>query len=190
MNIKGSRTEKSLLKSFAGESQARMRYTYFAKRAKEDGYEKVRVIFEETAAQEKEHAKRMFNFLKGGMVEITAMYPAGKISSTIENLEAAANGENEEWTKLYPEFARIADEEGFKEVAHMYRMVSIAEKHHEDRYRAFLTEIENKTIFRRNKKVTWRCLNCGYIHEGETAPEKCPACIYPQAYFEVNNTNW
>jgi len=190
MSIKGTRTEKNLLKSFAGESQARMRYTYFAKQAKKDGYEKVRVIFEETAAQEKEHAKRMFKFLEGGMVEITAMYPAGKIDSTIENLRAAAGGENEEWTELYPEFAKIADEEGFKDVANMYRMIAIAEKHHEERYKALLEEIERDEFFKKGEKVEWRCLNCGYIHEGTDAPEKCPACDHPKAYFEVNNTNW
>ena len=190
MSIKGTRTEKNLLKSFAGESQARMRYTYFAKQAKKDGYEKVRVIFEETADQEKEHAKRMFKHLEGGMVEITAMYPAGKIGTTIENLKEAAGGENEEWSELYPEFARVADEEGFKDIAHMYRMISIAEKHHEERYRALLDEIEREEAFKRGEKVIWRCLNCGFIHEGTSAPEKCPACEHPQAYFEVNNTNW
>lgn len=190
MSIKGTRTEQNLLKSFAGESQARMRYTYFAKQAKKDGYEKVRVIFEETAAQEKEHAKRMFKFLEGGMVEITAMYPAGKIGTTIENLRASAGGENEEWTELYPEFARIADEEGFKDVANMYRMIAIAEKHHEERYAALLEEIEKDEAFKKDEKVIWRCLNCGYVHEGNEAPDKCPACVHPKAYFEVNNTNW
>lgn len=190
MSIKGTRTEQNLLKSFAGESQARMRYTYFAKQAKKDGYEKVRVIFEETADQEKEHAKRMFKFLEGGMVEITAMYPAGKIGTTIENLREAATGENEEWTELYPEFARVADEEGFKDVANMYRMISNAEKHHEARYRALLEDIEKGEMFKKSGKVEWRCLNCGYIHNGTEALEKCPACEHPQAYFEVNNTNW
>lgn len=190
MSIKGTRTEQNLLKSFAGESQARMRYNYWSKQAKKDGYEKVAVIFEETANQEKEHAKRMFKFLEGGMVEITAMYPAGKIGTTIENLRDAANGEHEEWTELYPEFARIADEEGFKDVAMMYRMIANAEKHHEDRYRQLLKKIEKNEAFKRDEKVEWRCLNCGYIHEGKNAPEKCPACEHPQAYFEENNTNW
>lgn len=190
MSIKGTRTEQNLLKSFAGESQARMRYTYWAKQAKKDGYEKVAVIFEETANQEKEHAKRMFKFLEGGMVEITAMYPAGMIGSTVENLKAAADGEHEEWTDLYQEFAKIAMEEGFKDVAIMYKMISNAEKHHEKRYRALLKEIEKGEAFKRDEKVEWRCINCGYIHEGKDAPEKCPACDHPQAYFEVNNTNW
>jgi rubrerythrin len=190
MSIKGTRTEQNLLKSFAGESQARMRYTYWAKQAKKDGYEKVAVIFEETANQEKEHAKRMFKFLEGGMVEITAMYPAGKIGTTLENLRDAAGGEHEEWTELYPEFARIADEEGFKDVAVMYRMISNAEKHHEARYRQLLEKIEKNEAFKSEENVEWRCLNCGYIHNGKNAPEKCPACEHPQAYFEINNTNW
>ena len=190
MSIKGTRTEQNLLKSFAGESQARMRYTYWAKQAKKDGYEKVRVIFEETAAQEEEHAKRMFKFLEGGMVEITASYPAGKIGTTVENLKAAADGEHEEWTDIYQEFAKIAEEEGFKDVAVMYKMISNAEKHHEKRYRALLEEIEKGQAFCRDEKVEWRCLNCGYTHEGKAAPDKCPACEHTQAHFEVNNTNW
>ncbi len=190
MSIKGTRTEQNLLKSFAGESQARMRYTYWAKQAKKDGYEKVRVIFEETAAQEEEHAKRMFKFLEGGMVEITASYPAGKIGTTVENLKAAADGEHEEWTDIYQEFAKIAEEEGFKDVAVMYKMISNAEKHHEKRYRALLEEIEKGQAFCRDEKVEWRCLNCGYTHEGKAAPDKCPACEHPKAHFEVNNTNW
>lgn len=190
MSIKGTRTEQNLLKSFAGESQARMRYTYFAKQAKKDGYEKVRAIFEETANQEKEHAKRMFKFLEGGMVEITAMYPAGKIGTTIENLKSAAGGENEEWTELYPEFARVAEEEGFKDVAKMYRNIAVAEEHHEKRYIALLDDIEKEEMFKKDEKVIWRCLNCGYIHEGKSAPNECPACKHPQAHFEVNNTGW
>ncbi len=190
MSIKGTRTEQNLLKSFAGESQARMRYDYFAKQAKKDGYEKVRLIFEETAAQEKEHAKRFFKFLEGGGVEITAMFPAGVIGSTVENLRASAMGEHEEYSELYPEFARIADEEGFPEIANVWRNVSVAEKHHEERFNSLLIEIEKGIIFSKKEKVTWRCLNCGFIYEGNTAPERCPACDHPQAHFEVLNTNW
>lgn len=189
-SIKGTRTEKNLLTSFAGESQARMRYNYFASKAKKEGFEKVAVIFEETANQEKEHAKRMFKFLEGGNTEITATYPAGMISDTLENLKAAAAGEHEEWTEAYPEFARIADEEGFADIAEMYRRIAIAEKHHEERYNAFIKDLENSGMFAKDREVTWRCLNCGYIHTGKEAPEKCPACEHPQAYFEVLNTNW
>lgn len=189
-SIKGTRTEKNLLTSFAGESQARMRYNYFASKAKKDGFEKVAVIFEETANQEKEHAKRMFKFLEGGNTEITATYPAGMISDTLENLKAAAAGEHEEWTEAYPEFARIADEEGFADIAEMYRKIAVAEKHHEERYNAFIKDLENSGMFAKDREVTWRCLNCGYIHTGKEAPEKCPACEHPQAYFEVLNSNW
>ncbi|MBP5202655.1 rubrerythrin family protein [bacterium] len=190
MSIKGTRTEKNLLTSFAGESQARMRYNYFASKAKKDGFEKIAVIFEETANQEKEHAKRMFKFLEGGDLEITATYPAGMISDTLANLKAAAAGEHEEWTEAYPEFARIADEEGFHDIAEMYRKIAVAEKHHEERYNAFIKDLENSGMFAKDREVTWRCLNCGYIHTGKEAPEKCPACEHPQAYFEVLNTNW
>lgn len=189
-SIKGTRTEKNLLTSFAGESQARMRYNYFASKAKKDGFEKIAVIFEETANQEKEHAKRMFKFLEGGNTEITATYPAGMISDTLANLKAAAAGEHEEWTEAYPEFARIADEEGFADIAEMYRRIAIAEKHHEERYNAFIKDLENSGMFAKDREVTWRCLNCGYIHTGKEAPEKCPACEHPQAYFEVLNSNW
>lgn len=189
-SVKGSMTEKNLLKSFAGESQARNRYTYFAKAAKKEGYEKVRLIFEETANQEKEHAKRMFKFLEGGEVEITAIYPAGKIGSTKENLRASANGEHEEHTELYPAFAKTAEEEGFPEIAAMYRTISIAEKHHEERYLSLLQLLEEDKMFTREEKTTWRCLNCGFVHEGEKALDMCPACEHPQAYFEEINTNW
>ena len=189
-SIKGTKTEKNLLTSFAGESQARMRYNYFASKAKKEGFEKVAVIFEETANQEKEHAKRMFKFLEGGNTEITATYPAGMISDTLENLKAAAAGEHEEWTEAYPEFARIADEEGFADIAEMYRKIAVAEKHHEERYNAFIKDLENSGMFAKDREVTWRCLNCGYIHTGKEAPEKCPACEHPQAYFEVLNSNW
>ena len=190
MSLKGTRTEKNLLTSFAGESQARMRYNYFASKAKKDGFEKIAVIFEETANQEKEHAKRMFKFLEGGDAEITATYPAGMISDTLANLKAAAAGEHEEWTEAYPEFARIADEEGFHDSAEMYRKIAVAEKHHEERYNAFIKDLEESGMFAKDREVVWRCLNCGYIHTGKEAPEKCPACEHPQAYFEVLNTNW
>ena len=190
MSLKGTRTEKNLLTSFAGESQARMRYNYFASKAKKDGFEKIAVIFEETANQEKEHAKRMFKFLEGGNTEITATYPAGMISDTLANLKAAAAGEHEEWTEAYPEFARIADEEGFHDIAEMYRKIAVAEKHHEERYNAFIKDLEESGMFAKDREVVWRCLNCGYIHVGKEAPEKCPACEHPQAYFEVLNTNW
>ena len=186
----GTQTEKNLQAAFAGESQARMRYNYFASKAKKDGFEKIAVIFEETANQEKEHAKRMFKFLEGGDAEITATYPAGMISDTLANLKAAAAGEHEEWTEAYPEFARIADEEGFHDIAEMYRKIAVAEKHHEERYNAFIKDLEASGMFAKDREVVWRCLNCGYIHTGKEAPEKCPACEHPQAYFEVLNTNW
>ena len=190
MSVKGTKTEQNLLKSFAGESQARMRYDYFAKKAKSDGYEKIRLIFEETALQEKEHAKRFFKFLEGDMVEITASYPAGVIGTTEANLEASANGEHEEHTELYPEFAKIADEEGFPEIAELWRNISIAEKHHEERYRELLADLKEGKIFKKGNSVTWRCLNCGFIHEGDAAPDKCPACVHPQSWFEVKGANW
>ncbi len=190
MSVKGTKTEQNLLKSFAGESQARMRYDYFAKQAKKEGYEKIRLIFEETAAQEKEHAKRFFKFLEGGGVEITAMYPAGKIGTTAENLAASADGEHEEYTELYPAFAKTAEEEGFPEIALLWKNVSNAEKHHEERYRGLLAELEAGTLFTKANKVTWRCLNCGFIHEGDIAPTNCPACDHPQAYFEELGKNW
>jgi len=189
-SIKGTETEKNLLKSFAGESQARNRYTYFASAAKKEGLVQVSQIFEETANQEKEHAKRMFKFLEGGGVEITAIYPAGKTGTTAENLKAAADGENEEWTELYPEFARVAASEGFEAVAKMYESIGIAEKQHEARYRGLLANIENGTVFKKSDSIVWRCLNCGYLHEGTEAPELCPACLHPQAYFEILSENW
>lgn len=188
-SVKGTRTEKNLLTSFAGESQARMRYNYFASAAKKEGYEQIAAIFEETANQEKEHAKRMFKYLEGGMVEITACYPAGVIGSTADNLRAAAAGENEEWTADYPRFAEIAEEEGFTEIAAMYRNIAIAERGHEERYLAFLANIENNTVFAKAESVVWQCRNCGFIIEGTNAPEVCPACLHPQAHFEVKKTN-
>ncbi len=190
MSIKGTKTEKNLLKSFAGESQARNRYAIFAKQAKKEGYEKIRLIFEETADQEKVHAKQFFKKLEGGDLEITATFPAGKIGTTAENLRAAATGEHEEHTKLYPEFAKIAEEEGFAEVAALWRNISIAEKHHEERYLELLNELENEETFKRQEKTVWRCLNCGFIHEGTDAPKNCPACDHPQAWFEVLGGNW
>ena len=189
-SIKGTQTEKNLLTSFAGESQARMRYTYFASVAKKEGYEQIAAIFTETADQEKEHAKRMFKFLEGGMVEITASYPAGIIATTAENLKAAAAGENEEWTADYPHFADVADEEGFPAIAAMYRNIAIAEKAHEERYLAFLSNIENESVFKKEEETVWQCRNCGFVHEGKEAPKACPACLHPQAYFEVKKTNY
>jgi rubrerythrin len=189
-SLKGTKTEQNLLKAFAGESQARMRYDYFSKQAKKEGLEQISAIFAETALNEKEHAKRFFKFLEGGGVEITAMYPAGKIGTTLENLKASADGENEEWTELYPEFARVAEEEGFKEVAVAFKMIAKVEKAHEDRYRTLYNNLEEGKVFRRNGKVIWKCRNCGYIHEGEAAPKTCPACLHPQAYFEIKETNY
>ena len=189
-SVKGTQTEKNLLTSFAGESQARMRYTYFASVAKKEGYEQIAAIFTETADQEKEHAKRMFKWLEGGMVEITASYPAGVIGTTAENLKAAAAGENEEWTADYPHFADVADEEGFPAIAIMYRNIAIAEKAHEERYLAFLANIENESVFKKEETTVWQCRNCGFVHEGTEAPKACPACLHPQAYFEVKKTNY
>ncbi len=189
-NIKGTKTEKNLLKAFAGESQARNRYTYFASKAKKDGFVQIADIFEETANQEKEHAKRFFKFLEGGVVEITASFPAGVIASTAENLKAAASGENEEWTELYPSFAKTAREEGFETIAKVFEAVCIAEKQHEKRYLDLLSNIENGKVFTRENEVIWRCRNCGYLHKGNNAPKACPACAHPQAYFELLGENW
>lgn len=189
-SIKGTKTEKNLLTSFAGESQARMRYTYFASAAKKEGFEQISAIFTEIADQEKEHAKRMFKYLEGGSVEITAAYPAGIIGTTLENLQAAAAGENEEWSELYPHFADVAQEEGFLEIAAMYRNISVAEKGHEERYRAFVKNIETAQVFAKEGEVVWQCRNCGYIYVGKQAPEKCPACLHPKAYFEIKKTNY
>jgi len=188
--LKGTKTEKNLLKAFAGESQARNRYTYFASQAKKDGYEQIAAIFIETADNEKEHAKRLFKFLEGGEVEITATFPAGVIGETKENLRAAAAGENYEHTKMYPEFARIAEEEGFHEIASVFRAIAVAERQHEKRYLALLGNIERGRVFKRERVVRWKCRNCGYIHEGTEAPEKCPACAHPRAYFELLSENY
>ncbi len=189
-SLKGTQTEKNLMHSFAGESQARMRYTYFASVAKKEGYEQISAIFTETAEQEKEHAKRMFKFLEGGDVEITASFPAGMIKTTVENLDAAASGEEHEYGDMYPGFANIADEEGFPEVAQMYRAISVAEKFHGDRFRALQKNIQTGHVFKRESKTKWRCRNCGFVYEGDAAPEKCPACQHPQAYFEIAAENY
>jgi len=188
--LKGSKTEKNLLTAFAGESQARNRYNYFASKAKKEGFEQISGIFAETADNEKEHAKRFFKFLEGGEVEVSAAFPAGVIGSTIENLKAAAAGENYEHTKMYPEFADIAEQEGFKEIAKVFRHVAVAEKQHEKRYLALAKNIETKKVFKRETVTKWRCRNCGYIHEGKEPPDKCPACAHAQAHFELLAENW
>ncbi len=189
-SIKGTKTEQNLLKAFAGESQARNRYSYFASEARKSGFKQIAHIFEETAEQEKEHAKCFFKFLEGGMVEVTATFPAGKIGTTAENLKAAASGEHEEWTELYPQFARIAKEEGFPAVSKVFEFISVAEKQHEKRYLGLLKNVEAGTVFKRSEKTTWRCRNCGYLHEGEGAPGACPACAHPQGEFEILSENW
>jgi len=189
-SIKGTKTEKNLLTAFTGESQARNRYTYFASQAKKEGYEQIAAIFIETADNEKEHAKRIFKLLEGGEVEITASYPAGVIGDTKENLKAAAAGENYEYTEMYPEFARIAEEEGFSDIAAVFRAIAVAEKEHEKRYLSLLENVEKSRVFRREKAVRWKCRNCGYIYEGTEPPEKCPACAHPRAYFELLSENY
>ncbi|HPD81565.1 MAG TPA: rubrerythrin family protein [Candidatus Pacearchaeota archaeon] len=193
MNLKGSETEKNLLKAFAGESQARMRYTYFASVAKKEGYEQISAIFTETADNEKEHAKIFFKHLEksqGLPVEITASYPAGKIGTTKENLLAAANGEHEEWGELYPKFEKIALKEGFKDIAESFREIAEVEEQHEKRYRKLLKNVEEKKVFKKEKVVRWKCRNCGYVHEGKEAPDECPACKHPQAYYELFEENY
>jgi rubrerythrin len=189
-SVKGTRTEKNLLAAFAGESQARNRYTYAGKAARKAGFVQIAALFEETARNEAEHAKRFFRFLEGGMVEITAMYPAGVIGDTAANLEAAANGEHEEWSQLYPEFARVAREEGFPEVAAAFITIARAEKAHEERFRRLLANVREDKVFRKDQPVKWKCDNCGYVHEGLEAPEKCPACLHPRAHFEVLAENY
>ena len=189
-SLKGTRTEKNILTAFAGESQARNRYTFFASQARKEGYEQIAAVFLETANNEKEHAERLFKFLEGGEVEIKASFPAGVIGNTKENLKAAAAGENYEHTKMYPEFARIAQEEGFHEIAVVFRAIAVAEKGHERRYLSLLENIEKDRVFKREKVVRWRCRNCGYIHEGKEAPEKCPSCAHPRDYFELLCENY
>jgi len=193
MNLRGSETEKNLLKAFAGESQARNRYTYFSSVAKKEGYEQISAIFTETADNEKEHAKIFFKHLEksnGEKVGIIASYPAGKIGTTKENLLAAANGEKEEWSELYPAFEKVARKEGFKEIAESFKQIGEVEEKHEDRYRKLLKNIQEKKVFKRDKVVKWKCRNCGYVHTGKEAPDKCPACKHPQAYYELFEENY
>jgi rubrerythrin len=189
-NLKGTQTEKNILTAFAGESQARNRYTYFASQAKKDGYVQISEIFTETADQEKEHAKRLFKLLEGGEVEVTAAFPAGVIGATPDNLKESAAGENYEYTDMYPGFAKTAIEEGFEEIAEIFKAIAVAEKQHEKRYLALAANIANNTVFKKDKPVVWRCRNCGYLHEGDGAPEECPACAHPQAHFELLGENW
>jgi rubrerythrin len=189
-SLKGTKTEQNLLTAFAGESQARNRYTFFASKARKEGFEQISGIFLETADNEKEHAERLFKFLEGGEAEIRAGFPAGVIGETTANLKGAAEGENYEYTTMYPEFAKTADEEGFPEIASAMRAIAGAEKQHEKRYLALLDNINNNRVFKREEVVKWRCRNCGYIHEGEEVPEECPACAHPQAYYELLGENW
>ncbi len=190
MDLKGSKTEQNLLTAFAGESQARNRYTYYASQAKKEGFVQIAAIFEETANQEKEHAKRLFKFLQGGEAQVAAAFPAGVIGSTHENLQEAAAGENYETTEMYPEFAKVAEEEGFKEIAGVFRSIAVAEARHRDRYLALDKNVVGGTVFKRDKPVRWVCRNCGYVHEGPEAPGKCPACAHPQAHFELEAANY
>ena len=189
-DLKGTQTEKNILTAFAGESQARNRYTYFASQAKKDGYVQISEIFTETANQEKEHAKRLFKLLEGGEVEVAAAFPAGVIGTTIDNLKEAAAGENYEYTDMYPGFAKTAVEEGFEEIAEIFSAIAVAEKQHEKRYLALAANIANNAVFKKEQSVVWRCRNCGYLHEGDSAPEECPACAHPQAHFELLGENW
>jgi rubrerythrin len=190
MSIMGTQTEKNILTAFAGESQARNRYTYFASKARQEGYRQISEIFEETANQEKEHAKRLFKLLEGGEAQVTASFPAGVIGSTVENLEEAAGGENYEWTQMYPGFAKTAREEGFEDIAKIFEAIAVAERQHEKRYQNLKRNIEAGKVFAKDSVVTWRCLNCGYLHEGSEAPEQCPACAHHQAHFELLAENW
>ncbi|NIM57752.1 MAG: rubrerythrin family protein [Candidatus Aminicenantes bacterium] len=189
-SIKGTKTEKNTLTAFAGESQARNRYTYFASQARKDGFRQIEYIFQETADQEKEHAKRLFKFLEGGEAEVKASFPAGVIGTTAENLKEAAAGENYEWTDMYPGFAKVAVEEGFEEVAAAFKAIAVAEKQHEKRYLGLLANVKAGTVFKKDKPVVWRCRNCGYLHEGTEAPEICPACNHEREYFELLGENW
>ena len=189
-NLKGTQTEKNILTAFAGESQARNRYTFFASQAKKDGFVQIASIFEETANQEKEHAKRLFKLLEGGEVEVTAAFPAGVIGSTLENLKESAAGENFEHTEMYPGFAKTAGDEGFNAIADIFEAIAVAEKQHEKRYNDLATNIAGNHVFKRDEEVAWRCRNCGYLHKGKEAPETCPACEHPQAYFELLGENY
>ncbi|HZX45209.1 MAG TPA: rubrerythrin family protein [Candidatus Nanoarchaeia archaeon] len=188
--VKGTQTEKNLLKAFAGESQARNRYTFFSSIAKKEGYEQIAAIFQETADNEKEHAEIFFKHLVGGALEINASFPAGMIGKTKDNLLAAANGEKEEWSKLYPSFEKVAGEEGFPAVAASFKEIAEVEEHHEQRYRQLLTNIEQNKVFSKGSQVKWKCRNCGYVHEGKDAPLVCPACKHPQAYYELLADNF
>ena len=190
MSIKGTKTEQNLLKSFAGESQARNRYEFFASVARKEGFEQIANIFQETALQEKEHAKRFFKFLEGGMTEITASYPAGKIGSTKENLKAAAEGEHEEWADLYPHFAEVAKAEGFLEVATAYKMIAKVEAEHERRYLKLLQNVSEDKVFMKEGKVWWKCINCGYVYESVKALETCPACLHPKSFMQIREENY
>jgi rubrerythrin len=189
-SLKGTKTEKNLLTAFAGESQARNRYTFFASAAKKEGFVQIAAIFTETAEQEKEHAKRLFKFLEGGELSIEAAFPAGVIGKTTDNLKAAADGEDYEWKEMYPDFAKIAKEEGFGAIAAVFENIAVAEKQHSKRYQALKANIDSGKVFKKDKSVFWRCLNCGYICEGAEAPKACPACAHPQEYFEVLAENW
>lgn len=188
--LAGTKTEQNLLKAFAGESQARMRYDYFAKQAQKEGYEQIAALFTETAENERIHAKRFFSFLEGRPVEITATYPAGKVGTTKENLLASAEGENEEHTELYPHFAQVAKEEGFNDIAAVFQLIAQVEVEHEKRYRKLLENLESETVFKREENKRWKCRKCGYVFEGKEAPKKCPACLHEQAYFELKETNY
>ncbi len=190
MLLKGSKTEKNILTAFVGESQARNRYSYFSSKAKNDGYVQISAIFEETANQEKEHAKRLFKLLEGGGAEVQGTFPAGIIGTTAENLQAAVDGENEEWEEMYPSFAEVAREEGFAEIAGIFEAIAVAEKQHEKRFKKLLSNIEAGAVFKKGEKVFWQCRNCGYVHEGMEAPEICPACAHPRDYFELLAENW
>ncbi|MFA5852382.1 MAG: rubrerythrin family protein [Spirochaetales bacterium] len=189
-SVKGSRTETNLMAAFAGESQARNRYTYFASKAKEEGFIQMSLVFEETSNQEKEHAKRLFKFMEGGTTTITGTFPSGIIGTTRQNLEEAAGGENYEWKEMYPSFAKIAREEGYDAIATVFESIAVAEKQHAKRYEKLAANIDAGSVFKKDKPTVWRCLNCGYLFEGESAPKACPACAHPQAYFEVLGENW
>jgi len=190
MELKGSKTERNILTAFAGESQARNRYTYFAGQARRDGFVQIADVFEETASQEKEHAHRLFKLLQGGEVEIQAAFPAGVTGTTLQNLQAAAAGELYEWSEMYPGFAKIAQDEGFEAIAKVFEALRIAERQHERRYRGLALNVEAGTVFKKEKEVVWRCRNCGYLHKGKEAPQSCPACAHPQAHFELLCENW
>lgn len=190
MELKGSRTEKNLMAAFAGESQARNRYTYYSAQARKEGYVQIAAIFEETANHESQHAKRLFKLMKGGEIEISGSFPAGPVGDTVQNLKDSAAGENHEWTDMYPSFAKIAREEGFNDIAQVFEAIAVAEKQHEKRYLDLARNIENGKVFEKDSSTTWRCRNCGYVHDGEKAPANCPACAHPQDHFEMNAENW